>query len=268
VFYTLDGTPSSEPRFERRDAVCFSCHAPQNGGVPGMMVTSVFPAADGMPFAGGQFFPVIDHRSPLEERWGGWYVTGTHGSQSHRGNAVARDPNRPADLETEGTQNLTNLAGKFDIAAYLTGASDIVALMTLEHQSSMTNFIVRLGQATRTALRDGTVAGAGGKKLDALADQMAAYMLFAGEAPLKEPIHGNTTFAKTFAQRGPRDSKGRSLRDFDLTKWMFRYPLSYMIYTEAFDGNPKFARLSIADRTAVLEILRETKPTLPDYWKR
>ena len=79
------------------------------------------------------------------------------------------------------------------------------------------------------------------------------------------------------------------MRDFDLQTRMFRYPLSYMVYSEAFDAMPnqvrdrvyrrlydvltgrdqsdKFKRLSLDDRRAVLEILRETKPGLPEYFK-
>jgi hypothetical protein len=105
---------------------------------------------------------------------------------------------------------------------------------------------------------------------------------------LREPVAGVSTFTKTFAARGPRDRQGRSLRDFDLQKRLFRYPLSYMIYSAAFDGMPdlarervyqrlydvltgkdsseKFAHLSAEDRSAMLEILRQTKPKLPNYF--
>jgi hypothetical protein len=289
IFYTLDTTPASAPKFERRDALCYTCHGLHNGGVPGYVVNSVFPGPDGMPFAAGQFFQEIDHRTPLEERWGGWYVTGTHGSQEHRGNAVAPDPTHPMDLETKGTLNLTSLTGRFDNSKYLGGSSDIVALMTLEHQSGASNLIARLNLVTQAALRDGTFYSTGGKRVDTIAQALADYLLFVDEAQLKEPIRGTSTFAQTFAERGPRDSKGRSLREFDLKTRMFRYPLSYMIYNEAFDAipnsarekvyrrlydilsgketGPKFARLSPADRRAILEILRETKPNLPEYWR-
>ena len=37
----------------------------------------------------------ITHCSPLTDRWGGWYVTGTHGDQAHRGNLIgAQDSKR------------------------------------------------------------------------------------------------------------------------------------------------------------------------------
>ena len=92
VYYTLGAKPTDKPRFEERGGACNSCHVPQNHGVAGMMATSVFPDPDGLPLFVGMFFPAIDHRTPIEERWGGWYVTGTHGAQHHRGNAIVPDP--------------------------------------------------------------------------------------------------------------------------------------------------------------------------------
>jgi len=120
-------------------------------------------------------------------------------------------------------------------------------------------------------------------------DQMTTYMLFADETSIGQGIVGVSTFTESFPTRGPRDRQGRSLRDFDLHQRLFRYPLSYMIYSEAFDGMPgiakdwvyrrlydvlsgkdsseKFTRLSAGNRAAVLDILRDTKSSLPSYWK-
>ena len=72
---------------------------------------------------------------------------------------------------------------------------------------------------------------------------MVGYMLFVDEAPMNGPIKGVSTFTKTFPARGPADKQGRSLRDFDLQKRLFKYPLSYMIYTKAFDSMPQWARI-------------------------
>jgi hypothetical protein len=280
VYYTMDTQRSEKPHFERRFAECLNCHGPANG----MVVSSVYPSADGTPFVTGTFFEGIDHRTPLENRWGGWYVSGTHGSLRHLGNAIAPDPDHPFDLQREDTQNLTSLATKFDTTKYLASTSDIVALMALEHQVRMTNLIAGVGQQFRRALNNGTLESAK-KSLDRVVEQMVDYMLFVDEAPLLEPVKGVSTFATTFPQRGPRDKHGRSLRDFDLQKRLFRYPLSYMIYTEAFaampdavrarvyqrlnevllgqDQSPKFRHLSVIDRRAISEILHDTKPDLP-----
>ncbi|MBV8846339.1 MAG: hypothetical protein JO307_26330 [Bryobacterales bacterium] len=209
----------------------------------------------------------------------------------HRGNAVARDRSKPDVLESQGTQNLTTLGHKFDDGLYLSRLSDIVALMTLEHQTRMTNLINRVGWETRIAQADGKMDDADTRKrIDADIESMVTYMLFADEATLYDPIEGVSTFTKTFAQREPRDSQGRSLRDFDLQKRLFKYPLSYMIYSEAFDnipdaardkiyqrlydvltgkdGNPKFAKVTTEDRANVLAILRDTKKNLPAYWRQ
>jgi hypothetical protein len=301
IFYTLDIDNIPQPRFDRRDA-CLQCH--QSGGtlgIPGIVVRSVYPEPSGMPmFQAGTF--VSDHRSPLKERWGGWYVSGKHGSQFHMGNAVVRDRDRPDMLEKEGTQNITALNTKFDTGAYLAPTSDIVALLTLEHQTHMTNLLVRVGWETRMAMHyqsginkafnqpDETLSDSTRRRIDSAVDEMLAYMLFTEEAPLDSRIEGVSTFTKTFPKRGPFDRKGRSLRDFDLQTRLFKYPLSYMIYSEAFDGMPveardriyrrlhdvltgkettgKFAKLSVADRRNILEIVKDTKRNLPDYWIR
>src|SRR6516164_6306775 len=289
VFYTLDIHKSDQPRFDRRD-VCLQCHqGPATLGVPGIMIASVYPDASGMP-AFNFGMPVTDHRTPFENRWGGWYVTGTHGGMHHRGNAVARDRTKPDVLETQGTQNLTTLGRKFDDGAYLSRLSDIVALMTLEHQTRMTNLIDRVGWETRIAQADGKMDDAATRaRIDDDIEAMVRYMLFADEATLYDPVEGVSTFTKTFPQRGPRDSQGRSLRDFDLQKRLFKYPLSYMVYSEAFDNipdaareqiyrrlfdvltgrdkDPKFSRITEEDRRNVLAILRDTKKNLPAYWR-
>jgi hypothetical protein len=118
------------------------------------------------------------------------------------------------------------------------------------------------------------------------------YMLFANETPIgggdPRPIVDSSAFAQEFAARGVKDSKGRSLRDFDLSRRIFRYPCSYLIYSDAFDALPEpakgyvyhrlleilsgrdqsqdFARLTSDDRRAVFEILLATKSGLPEEW--
>jgi hypothetical protein len=288
VFYTLATRQSDTPRFQRRGAECVFCHLPGNHGAPGLVVASVIPNSEGVPFFGGSFFGTTDHRTPFEQRWGGWYVTGTHGWQTHMGNAVAPDPDRPVDLDLSANRNITTLAGRFDSTNYLTSTSDIVALMTLEHQAGMTNRIVGLSRQWERA-HQSWVSDSVARTLDLAIDDLVAYMLFVDEVPLRERVTGVSTFTKTFPERGPRDARGRSLRDFDLRTRLFRYPLSYMIYSEVFDHMPasalervyrrlydvltgtdardKFGGLSPDDRRATLEILLDTKATLPAYWK-
>lgn len=284
IFYTVENRKDAPPRLDRRD-VCVQCHqSPGTSGVPGIMIASVYPDSSGMPFA-RLGMPVTDHRTRFQERWGGWYVTGTHGGMMHRGNAVARDRNAPGVLETRDTQNLTSLERKFDTKPYLTPHSDIVALMTIEHQARVSNLMTRVGWQARMAQHDGIDL----KALDAPIETLVDYLLFVDEARLLDKVTGTSTFTESFMQRGPRDRQGRSLRDFDLQQRLFRYRLSYMIYSEAFDGlpalvrervyrrlydvltgadrSPKFNKLPAEERRAIIQILLDTKPNLPDYWR-
>ena len=195
------------------------------------------PGCARLPFFTGSFFGTTDQRTPFDQRWGGWYVTGTHGSQTHMGNTVAADPERPTDLDQSANGNVTTLAGRFDAANYLASTSDIVALMTLEHQAGVTNRILGLSrQYERNQRSWGSDSLA--RAVDDGIDDLVGHMLFVDEAPLREPVAGVSTFTQTFPNRGPRDGRGRSLRDFDLRTRLFRYRLSYMIYSEAFDGMP------------------------------
>ena len=298
VFFTLDQGESPSPRIQRRDD-CLQCHASGTTlGVPGLMVRSVYPDVSGMPLSHGGTF-ITDHRSPLNKRWGGWYVTGTHGSQTHMGNMRYLDSNTPRP-GAPNSSNVTDLARLFDAGAYLTPHSDIVALMVLEHQTRMQNLITRVGFETRMALASqiavhealkrpaSEVSDSSIGRIYNPADVLVSYMLFADEAPLQAHVAGTSTFAAEFANQGPRDRRGRSLRQFDLTRRLFRYPCSYLIYSEAFDNlpeparqrvyrrlwevlsgldtSPTFKSLSASDRQSILEILRETKPDLPEYW--
>jgi hypothetical protein len=305
VFYTLSQNPDDHPRFQRQTHECLQCHdSSLTQQVPGHLVRSVYPDARGQPILSAGTF-VSGHQSPIRERWGGWYVTGTHGRQVHMGNVVLRDRKEaahPGKIDLTGGANCTDLAGRCDAAPYLSPHSDIVALMVLEHQTQMHNLLTRANYQTRLALRDEVALSqalgrAPGERLDStrsrirsVGEPVVRYLLFAEEAPLTEPVAGTSAFTSEFSARGPRDKKGRSLRDFDLTRRMFRYPLSYLIYSAAFESQPgplkeyvydrlwqilhgedrsgRFSNLTDDDRRAILEILRETKPDLPDSWRQ
>jgi len=268
-FYVLVRT--DKPAFAQSDG-CLRCHqGAVTLGTPGLLVSSVHPISQSRSEHGNSF--MTDHRTPLSGRWGGWYVTGTTGSQTHLGNNTNLvDPVRSGGPSAQPTQNLTNLTDLFDTSRYIAATSDIVALMTLEHQTRMTNLMIRiLWDARRGVPVD---------KLNPEIEEMVTYMLFADEEPLKAPVKGVSTFTETFSQRGPRDKQGRSLRDFDLKTRLFRYPMSYMIYSAAFDGLPASVRDRVYKRVyerlasdtsetakATIEIVRATKTNLPDYWR-
>jgi len=253
VFFILRQEKTAAPRFERGDQ-CVQCHvSASTTGVPGHIVRSVYSDPEGYPITTTNSF-VTDHRSPFAERWGGWYVTGAHGSMRHMGNVAAKDLKRPTLLDREAGANITDLSRFFDVRPYLSPHSDLVALMVLEHQTKMHNIMTRAGYEARSALQlDAEMKKMLGEKGPALGDNaqrrvdraaeiLARYLLFSDEARLSSPVSGTSSFAREFAARGPRDNQGRSLRDLDLKTRLFKYPLSYLIYSEAFAALPRELR--------------------------
>ncbi len=301
VFYTLEQDAVKKPRFVRQTESCLLCHGSSSTqGVPGLVVRSVFPDAQGLPILSAGTYRV-DQTTPLERRWGGWYVTGTHGKQEHLGNLIVRTRRVEQPVDNRAGLNVTDLGDRFTRSAYLSGHSDVVALMVLEHQAAAHNYLTRANFTARQALHleqqinremklspthrwDST-----GVRIKSAGDDLVRYLLFCEEAPLTGKVRGTSAFAAEFARRGPRDGRGRSLRDFDLERRLFKYPCSYLIYSESFDALPgpmreyvldriwqvlsgrdkskDFAHLSAADRKAIREILVATKPSLPPSWR-
>jgi hypothetical protein len=172
--------------------------------------------------------------------------------------------------------NRDTLDGLFDVTPYLTDKSDIVALLVFQHQLDVQNLITRLSYDARTP------ADSQAELVAESVDRLLRAMLFVDAVEYTAPISGDPEFAEQFAHRALRDAQGRSLRDFDLTRRLFRYPLSYLIYSAAFDALPAeakqpfyrrlrdvlegrdtsedFASLSADDRRVIREILSATKP--------
>ncbi len=278
-FYTLKNTPAGPPHIQTDDSICQGCHRSVNPAVPGPLIESVTTLPSGL-FLNVDSNRFTDGRTPIAERWGGWYVTGQHGTMHHRGNVVApslADDTLPPDLG----QNVTDLAGRFDFARYSRPTSDIVALMTLDHEVGFLNLVGNVKALASVQ--------AGPDAMTKAVDDLADYMLGVDGAALTAPVKGVSGFTERFAAQGVKDSKGRSLREFDLRSRLFRYPISFMIYSPAFDalppepkaqlyrrladvltgrdGSPKYARLSQADRDAAFEIVAATKRDLPAFWR-
>jgi hypothetical protein len=266
VFYTVNAGLFGGPTIARSDD-CLSCHdTNRTGGVPGMIEP-------------------MGQTRPLERRWGGWYVTGDLGTIEHFGNVDVAT--LASGVAAPKTVHLASLDKTFDRRGYLTPYSDIAALMVFEHQMQMTNLLTHVGWATRIARQEGRL-----KSGEAIADsveQLVDYLVFVDEAPIASPMKGTSGFTEAFSARGPSDGRGRSLRQLDLRTRLFRYPCSYMIYSAQFEHLPaeakaaiyerlwailsgkekdeRYRHLSTADRRAIVEILRETKPDLPKYFR-
>ncbi len=301
VFYTISQFPAEKAQIERSNDRCLICHSSsRTDNVPGHLVRSLFVDNTGQPIfsAGSQS---VDHTTPLEKRWGGWYVTGTHGEQKHLGNLLVPKGVRPYDIDNANGQNVVKLDDQFDVGHYLVPHSDIVALMVLEHQTLVHNRLTKANFATRQALDyEAKLNEALGepadnrfesttRRIQRAGDDLIEALLLVNETQLTEPIVGTSGFTERFSKQGPFDQQGRSLRQLDLTKRLFKYPCSYLIYSESFDKLPDevlqyvwqkmwdiltaenppedFKHLSAEDRQAILEIIRDTKPNLPDYWQ-
>lgn len=284
IFYTLDQKPAETPAIERRD-FCLSCHIARSTlEVPGMLVRSVATLANGLT-APQIANATPDHRSPYSERWAGWYVTGTHGAIEHLGNRLLVDRNHADDLVNPAVTNVASAADRFEAEYYPHGNSDIVAHLVFEHQMRMMNLLTRIGWDARVAAAKGLPLH---PMLDDAARELVDYMLFVDEQPLGGRVTGTTTYAANFAAQGPRDRRGGSLRDLQLSTRLLNYPCSYLIYSDAFAALPadaraaiyrrlwavlsgtergdSYRRLSPADRRAIVEILGDTKPDLPSYF--
>jgi hypothetical protein len=299
VFYTVDQEPDDKPAFRRQTDNCLMCHgssATQN--IPGHLVRSVYPDQQGQPILSAGSFR-IDHTSPLEKRWGGWYVTGTHGQMRHLGNLIIRGRELPAKIDNTAGLNRQQLPASVDIERYLTPHSDIVALMVLEHQAQGHNLITRANFLTRWAIfqqeeLNRSMGKPKGERWDSTtsrikdaAEPLVKFLLMHSEASLSDKLVGTSNFAGDFQTLGPRTSDGRTLRELDLRRRLFRYPCSFLIYSASFRQLPEevrvyvwqrmwdilngrdndFEHLSPGDRQSILEILRKTHPELPDYWK-
>jgi hypothetical protein len=261
VFYTLANRPDVPVKVQREMSRCLNCHdtfSLSGGGIPRFL----FLSSDGRRTS-------IDttDQTPMRQRWGGWYVTGDLNQQDHLGIS-----------HPEGLGEL------FATAPYLAEKSDVVALLVLEHQLFIKNLITRLSFKSRSfiASEGGHPSPATRARIEAMMEQLVRAMLFVDAAALDAPMSGDAGFDRWFEAQGPFDHRGRTLRELDLGTRLFKHPLSYVVYSEAFDAlpqalrafifhrfteilrgedrSPAFDHLSEGERTVLLEILTETKP--------
>ena len=291
VFYTLEqrgGTMYRAPQF-MRGANCTGCHSSGDTlGVPGLLMFSMTQFGPSM----GSGLPRrVDHTESLARRFGGWFVTGSAGSAPHMGNDVSA-------LKGRSERTIASVEGLFDPDGYPAATSDIVAHLVYAHQAGMTNLLTRANYEARaadpllhppftsTAEEDNRVASI----MEGVAIETVDYLLFIDETTLTHQIRGTSGFAERFSAGGPRDRKGRSLYELDLHRRLMKYRCSFLIYSPAFDALPRRAKepiyrrmwevlsgqergerylsaLSLGDRQAIVEILRDTKNDLPPYFQ-
>jgi hypothetical protein len=245
VFYLIHlGSAEKPVQVERDTNGCLTCHATgRTENVPGLLVRSVFPDAAGRPML-SQGSSLITHQTPIPERWGGYYVTGSV-ALPHLGNRTYQEGERDPGTEIHRWEDLR---GRLDTRKYLRPTSDIVALMVLEHQCQANNLLVaaRMNYQRAAYLAqalDPTAdleTGSSARLADQAAAKIIDWFLFSGEVGQGEDgIEGDDAFQEAFAALVPRTDAGESLADFQLNTRIFKNRCSYMIYSEAFRSLPE-----------------------------
>lgn len=299
VFYLLDMRKTGTPDFVGRDNSCLQCHGTSRTElVPGVMVRSVFPDENGHPILAAGTYLTTD-ASPLTERWGGWYVTGSHGDFRHMGNTIAaqREDGGGTDFDFEAGANWETLDGKIDTSRYLRPTSDIVSLMVLEHQCRTHNLLTKAGMEYRrlTYLQRAIdpeadltdPAGMSARSARDSARKIVRALLFCDEFDIGDGVEGDSAFVEAFEAGGRKDAEGRSLRQLRLYGRLFKNRCSYTIHSVAFDSLPfavregvlaelwealhgdheDFEHLGSSERKRIVSIVRETVQRLPACWQ-
>jgi hypothetical protein len=284
VFYTVSAA-DRRPDLKREALRCLTCHdsySEMGGGVPRFLMESTYEVAHGKLMPDAVARETADE-TPIAARWGGWYVSGQDGGALHLGNIQPPATNAPVAFDKVRRGSVASLASLLDTSPYLRNTSDIVALLVLEHQVTVHNLLIRanfksrmlltrlLPAADAATLHWAQLPAALQTRLDALLGPVVDGLVLRNAAPLPEKVVGGNGYAAWFQAQGPRDARGRSLRELDLHTRVFRYPLSFLIYSEGFDALPLFVREHVYEKLAqslratpdgqvAFDILVATKP--------
>ncbi|HZM01579.1 MAG TPA: hypothetical protein VFC44_01025 [Candidatus Saccharimonadales bacterium] len=300
IFYSFDPrglSAEKKPEFSR-ESFCLRCHGGNFiEGIPAVFARSLFADKEGEPIF-RQGSEVVDYRTLFSERWGGWYVTGQHGSTVHRGNVYASEDGDQLVFNPALGANVTNLSRYFDTSDYLTNTSDIVSLLVFEHQLAMQNALTRAGincrhmldyqKRLQVDLKEPAPSDiepsfdSVRKVFDHSADDVVDTLLFKDEAVMPKTLIGSVAFQKVFTGNAPRAPDGSSLKDLLLSEHLFKNRCGYLIYSDSFlslppplkhriyarldhaldskHPNPRYSYIGDAERQRINFILRATHP--------
>jgi hypothetical protein len=280
LFYVFNNAPKPEEYFTRETQRCLVCHdtaGTMGGGVPMVMaLSSIYNSnliSQGELSGAGN----VEDKMPVRDRWGGWYVTGQSGSQVHMGNLILPGAGDLALIDDYRRGNVDTLEelGMLDPTPYPSNTSDIVALMMLEHQLTVQNMITyvtfkapavlqRAGfPEAKTATSWAELPPRAQRSLTRMMDRLVGTLLMENATTLEDGIAGSAAYQDWFTSLGPTDSTGRSLRELDLQTRLFKYPLSYLVYSSAYSTLPAYA-LDYID-TRLREVLRGEIPIEHPY---
>ena len=251
VFFTLEQKESETPVFNREYELCLRCHdslSLSGGGTPRFIMSSNYTGILGQ-LVSHEGSVMTTSRTPIRSRWGGWFVSGLHGEQKHLGNVIIESAADLSDERLATSGNLFSIAEVSNLAPYISPFSDIVALMVIEHQIEVQNEIARVNFQSRTLLADDEINDIElNDELLSIAEGLIDSLFMTGQPEFLARINGTSGFSENFMSRGKKDSQGRSFRELDLSKSLFKYPFSYLIYSDAYASLPKKVREIIAQR--------------------
>lgn len=300
TFYLFDQHAAKDVPLLERSGDCLLCHS-RHEHTPSLRTRTVFPDANGEPLSGSGGSNIAPS-TPLAERWGGWYVTGTKDPFRHRANLTGRKVEDFEGPDALPTRNLATLEGVVDTRRYLLKTSDVLPMLMHDHQVHVHNVLSTANQDARIALhrwpamreilglpKDAPPQGSCLVVFDSQAEKILDALLCRDEAGWPaEGFRSDGVFAAAYAKTRKPDPQGRSLRDLDLKTRLFRYRCSPLIYSRsfatlpgqlrdnvllrlssglrAFPPSPAFGHLSEPERVAIHEILTATLPDLPKGW--
>ena len=285
VFYIFDIPRNGQPPRPERATRCMNCHAREDTGyVPGLVAKSVIPGPTGGSLESFRQ-EQSGHGIPLNQRFGGWYLTGTGSFTNHLANFYGQST--PQGILRRPIPPGTT----FNYDRYLTPSSDLLPQLLHEHQIGFVNRAIEATYRTRTALAEGQgkLSPTNAAQLDQQARALTRYLLFADEVPLPPGgVAGTPEFKADFASVRRLGPGNASLKDFDLRTRLFQHRCSYMIYSLAFQGLPpemkqrvftrlaqaldpakpdkEYAYLPPAEKQTLRAILKATLPELPKGW--
>lgn len=294
MFYVFNNDPEIKQPVERQDGRCLVCHDANGlmgGGVPLLLARSSLYDRRYEKLADLSGVGNVVDSTPVHERWGGWYVTGLSGKQSHLGNLLLDGASQLSELDSLRITNLETLEGQgfFDTSRYLRPTSDIVALMLLEHQLTVQNqftyvrfkapaVLERVGHPEVTSAESwDELPHNAQRSLTRMLDKLVDALLLKDAAPLEDRLVGSAAYREWFEAQGPADGHGRSLRRLDLETRLLHYPLSYLVHSDEFRLLPGFARdyvwralaeaLQGNDSPLYRETLAILQATEPEAWQ-
>jgi hypothetical protein len=300
TFYLFDQHAAKDVPLLERSGDCLLCHS-RHEHTPTLRTRSIYPDGNGEPLSGSGGANIAPS-TPLAERWGGWYVTGTKAPFEHRANLTGKKADDFEGPNALPTRNLATLDGVVDTHRYLLKTSDVIPMLMHDHQVHVHNVLSTANQDARIALhrwpamreilglpKDAPPQGSCVVVFDSQAEKILDALLCRDEAAWPYGgIQSDGVFASAYAKTRKPDARGRSLRDLDLQTRLFRYRCSPLIYSQsfatlprelrdivllrlssglrAFPPSPSFGHLADAERVAIHEILTQTMPDLPAGW--